>query len=114
MNWYPIKKSTSSKEMRDRVTIARERQKERYKSEKINTNSQLTSKLMKKYIKLDDQLKKIAEMSFKKYKFSARSFDKILKMSLTIADIDNSDKICAKHLMEAIRYRTIEGKYWNI
>ncbi|MDO4661972.1 MAG: YifB family Mg chelatase-like AAA ATPase [Tissierellia bacterium] len=108
------KKSTSSKEMRDRVTIARERQKERYKSEKINTNSQLTSKLMKKYIKLDDQLKKIAEMSFKKYKFSARSFDKILKMSLTIADIDNSDKICAKHLMEAIRYRTIEGKYWNI
>lgn len=108
------KKSTSSKEMRDRVTIARQRQKERYKNENINTNSQLTSKLMKKYIKLNDDLKKIAEMSFKKYKFSARSFDKILKMSLTIADIDNSDEICAKHLMEAIRYRTIEGKYWNM
>ncbi|MDO4594879.1 MAG: YifB family Mg chelatase-like AAA ATPase [Tissierellia bacterium] len=104
----------SSKEMRENVHIARLRQKERYKDEKINTNSQLTTRLMKKYIILDDNLEKIAAQAFKKYNFSARSFDKILKMSRTIADLDDSEKILPMHLMEAIRYRTVEEKYWSM
>ena len=68
---------------------------------------------MKKYIKLSPDVEKIAKMAFNKYNFSVRSFNKIIKMSRTIADLDQSKEIEQKHLLEAIRYRTLDGKYWG-
>lgn len=105
--------SKSSRELKEEVVKARKIQEERYKDENITTNSELTTKQMKKYIHLSAELEKIAKMAFDKYKFSVRSFNKVIKMARTIADLEGSYEIEAKHLLEAIRYRALDGKYWS-
>ncbi|WP_105300216.1 YifB family Mg chelatase-like AAA ATPase [Anaerococcus marasmi] len=106
-------KSKSSAELKSEVVRARLIQEERYKNEKISTNSELNTNQMKKYIKLSDEVEKIAKMAFNKYNFSVRSFNKIIKMSRTIADLEASAEIESKHLLEAIRYRSLDDKYWS-
>lgn len=107
-------KSKSSAQMKEEVERARAIQKERYKDERVKTNANLNSRLMKKYIKLDKETEKIASMAFDKYNFSVRSFNKILKLSRTIADLDGKENIESKHILEAVRYRALEEKYWSI
>lgn len=107
-------KTKSSKQMKEEVQRARKIQEERYKCEKVTTNGSLTTRLLKKYIKFDKELEKIGKMAFDKYKFSVRSYNKIMKMSRTIADLENSEKILPKHLLEAIRYRSLDDKYWSV
>ena len=51
--------------------------------------------------------------AFKKYRFSGRTYNKVLKVSRTIADLDGEDIILEKHILEAIRYRTLDNKYWG-
>ena len=104
----------TSEQIKKRVEAAREIQKQRFKNEKITTNSQMNTRQIRKYCKLNDELNSIIQLAFDKYKFSARSFDKILKISRTIADLDGKENIEAKHLMEAIRYRTVDQKYWGV
>ena len=106
-------KSKSSAELKSEVVRARLIQEERYKNEKISTNSELNTNQMKKYIKLSEDVEKIAKMAFNKYNFSVRSFNKIIKMSRTIADLEGSKEIESKHLLEAIRYRSLDDKYWS-
>ena len=106
-------KSKSSSELKEEVVRARLIQEERYKNEKISTNSELNTNQMKKYIKLSEDVEKIAKMAFNKYNFSVRSFNKIIKMSRTIADLEGSKEIESKHLLEAIRYRSLDDKYWS-
>ena len=106
-------KSKSSAELKAEVVRARLIQEERYKNEKISTNSELNTNQMKKYIKLSEDVEKIAKMAFNKYNFSVRSFNKIIKMSRTIADLEGSKEIESKHLLEAIRYRSLDDKYWS-
>lgn len=106
-------KSKSSAELKADVVRARLIQEERYRAEKISTNSELNTNQMKKYIKLSEDVEKIAKMAFNKYNFSVRSFNKIIKMSRTIADLEGSKEIEAKHLLEAIRYRYLDDKYWS-
>ena len=106
-------KSKSSAELKSEVVRARLIQEERYRNEKISTNSELNTNQMKKYIKLSEDVEKIAKMAFNKYNFSVRSFNKIIKMSRTIADLDGSKEIESKHLLEAIRYRSLDDKYWS-
>lgn len=103
----------TSETIRKRVEKAREIQLLRYKSEKIYNNASLSARQIKKYVILDEKLEKIIEFAFKKFKFSARSFNKILKLTRTIADLDGSEKIEEKHLLEAIRYRSLSNKYWS-
>lgn len=103
----------TSETIRKRVEKAREIQLLRYKSEKIYNNASLSAKQIKKYVILDEKLEKIIEFAFKKFKFSARSFNKILKLTRTIADLDGSEKIEERHLLEAIRYRSLSNKYWS-
>lgn len=106
-------KSKSSAELKREVVRARLIQEERYRTEKISTNSELNTNQMKKYIKLSEDVEKIAKMAFNKYNFSVRSFNKIIKMSRTIADLEGSKEIESKHLLEAIRYRSLDDKYWS-
>ncbi|WP_243342841.1 YifB family Mg chelatase-like AAA ATPase [Anaerococcus sp. AGMB09787] len=108
------KDSKSSATLKEEVTRACKIQEERYKDEKITRNGELTSKLMGKYIKLSDPVEKIGKLAFEKYKFSVRSYNKILKMARTIADLEASPDIKENHLLEAIRYRTLDDKYWNV
>ncbi len=105
--------SKSSTDLKKEVEEARAIQEERYKNENARTNSELSTNQMKRYIKLSADVEKIANLAFNKYNFSVRSFNKIVKMARTIADLDKSTEIEQKHLLEAIRYRTLEGKYWT-
>ena len=67
-----------------------------------------------KEIRIDKYLKEIGQKAFEKYNFSVRSYNKIIKMSRTIADLDASEKIETKHLLEAVRYRSLDDKYWSV
>ena len=103
----------SSHEMKERVNKARKLQQERYKNYGIYSNSELTPKLINKYCKIDSKTSKILEDAFNKLGFSARAYDRILKVARTIADLDEKQNIELKHVAEAIQYRNLDKKYWK-
>lgn len=95
----------SSADIRKRVIKARKIQAERYKNDGILTNSELTSKLIKKYCQIDEQSAALLKTAIVKYQLSGRRYDRILKLARTIADLDNSENIKQIHLMQALQYR---------
>lgn len=106
-------KIETSENIKKRVDKARKIQLERYKEEKILSNTELTPKLIEKYCKLDKQGKEILENAFNKLKLSARAYARILKVARTIADLEQSENIKINHIAEAIQYRSIDRKYWS-
>lgn len=98
-------KSPSSALIRKRVQNARNIQTKRFKREKIISNSEMNAKLIKKYCELDKESLEILKMAVNKLNLSARSYNKILKVSRTIADLDSSLKIKTSHIAEALQYR---------
>ncbi len=98
----------SSAEIRKRVINARKIQKERYKNTGILTNSQLTADMVKKYCQIDNASKEILKLAVAKYQLSGRRYDRVLKLSRTIADLDNSEIITIKHITQALQYRFSE------
>lgn len=103
----------TSEDIRRRVNRAREMQLERYKKENIYNNSQLSPKQIKKYCKLNKGAELIMKEAFNKYRFSARTYNKILKVSRTIADLNGEETILENHVLEAVRYRSLDKKYWG-
>ena len=98
----------SSVDIRKRVINARKIQKERYKEAGILTNSQLTADMVKKYCKIDESSKEVLKLAVTKYQLSGRRYDRVLKLSRTIADLDNSEIITTKHITQALQYRFSE------
>ncbi|WIF96197.1 YifB family Mg chelatase-like AAA ATPase [Caminicella sporogenes] len=107
-------KNQNSSEIKKKVDKARLIQLERYKNEKINYNSQLSPKLIKKYCHLKYKQNKLLETAFYKLKMSARSYNKIIKLSRTIADLNESEEIKTVHIAEAIQYRSLDKKFWEV
>lgn len=103
----------SSLDIRTRVLAARKIQLERYDKEGIYYNSQLTPKLIEKYCVLKSKEEELLKQAFIKYNLSARAYHRILKVSRTIADLEESEDISVKHISEAIYYRSIDKKYWG-
>lgn len=106
-------KADTSNIIRNRINIAKNTQLDRFKDDKIYSNSQIENRDMQKYCLLKDSSEKIMEMAFKKYKFSARTYNKIIKVARTIADLDKKENIEDNHILEAISYRTLNNKYWG-
>lgn len=106
-------KTETSREIRERVKRARDIQLDRFKKEKIFNNSQMQNKDIKKYCPLSSSSEKIMKNAFQKYKFSGRTYNKLLKVARSIADLDSKENIEDKHILEAIRYRTLDNKYWG-
>ncbi|RKD34422.1 YifB family Mg chelatase-like AAA ATPase [Thermohalobacter berrensis] len=106
-------KSESSKEIRKRVNRARKIQLERYSKEEKNiySNAQLGAKSINKYCKLDKECKELIKTAFDTLGLSARAYNKILKISRTIADLENSEQIKKHHLAEAIQFRSLDRKF---
>ncbi len=101
----------SSYEMRIEVENARKLQVERYKKDKILYNSQLRPVQIKKYCNLEFESTKLLESAFKKLSLSARAYNRIIKLSRTIADISCSKDIKQEHVAEAIQYRSLDKKF---
>ena len=99
--------------IRERVNKAREIQKERLKSVGILSNSQIPSHILSSVCELTEDAKNILQMAFDKMGLSARGYDKILKISRTIADLAGSEIIDKSHICEAIQYRSLDRKYWG-
>ena len=100
----------TSKSVKQRVTRAREIQNDRYKNEKINTNSELTSELIQRYCEIDNYSNSLLRQAYDKFNLSIRGYNKILKVARTIADLEETEKINVKHIAEAIQYRCQENE----
>ncbi len=106
-------KEETSAEIRTRVNKARQIQQKRYEGTGITCNARLTPKLAKIYCKMTDEAEKYLQMSFDKLGLSARAYDRILKVSRTIADLDANDIIEKRHIFTAISFRSLDRKYWG-
>ena len=103
----------SSETIRKRVIKARHIQEERYKNEEgVYCNAQMNSKLLRKHAQLNEECKKLIQFAMKRLNLSARAYDRILKVSRTIADLDNSKTIEVQHITEAINYRNLDKEGW--
>ncbi|MFC1848802.1 hypothetical protein ACFL27_01220 [candidate division CSSED10-310 bacterium] len=103
----------SSQSIRQRVNAARSHQVKRFKRRKLYCNAQMESKDLKKYCQLTSDSQKILESAIDKLSLSARAFDRILKVSRTIADLEDEPDISANHISEAIQYRTLDKEYFK-
>ncbi len=101
----------SSAEIKKRVNAARQVQLERFKGSNTFSNAKMSEKDFKKYCTIDDKCSELLETAFKKLNLSARAYNRILKVARTIADLDGKQNIEAKHLLEAIQYRSLDKKY---
>ena len=91
-----------------RVEKARDVQRERFKGEEVFYNASMNTKLIKKHCLLENEAKELLKMAMTELGFSARAYDKILRVSRTIADLADSEGILAKHISEAIQYRSLD------
>jgi magnesium chelatase family protein len=103
-----------SETIRERVISAREIQFKRFAElEHIYTNGDMGSKEIRKYCKLDSAGEELLKMAMTKLGLSARAYDRILKVSRTIADLENSENIKPQHISEAIQYRSLDRELWR-
>ncbi len=101
-----------SEEIRKRIVAARAIQQQRFKQSKIHCNAHMESRQINKYCKLDNACQSILEAAMERLGLSARAYDRIRKVSRTIADLENSDAIQAQHVSEAVQYRSLDRKFW--
>ncbi len=102
----------SSAEIKKRVDNARALQQNRFQGTKINSNADIPAEKIKEFVNLTEAAEKILEKTFEKLDLSARAYHRIMKVSRTIADIEGSERTEAEHLLECIRYRSLDRKYW--
>ena len=102
----------SSESIRHRVIAARNVQLRRFFDEHIYTNAQMGPRHLRKYCALTPECEKIMENAVTKLGFSARGYDRILKVARTIADLANDEDLAPKHLSEAVQYRTLDRNLW--
>ena len=103
-----------SAQIRDRVVAARDRQLDRFAAagERIYSNSQMNTRQIRTYCELSSDCERLLERAIVQQGLSARAHDRILKVARTIADLDPCEVIEAKHIAEAIQYRTLDRTYW--
>lgn len=109
-----VKPAESSEHIRNRVIAAREIQSERYKDkDDIHCNAQMSSKQIREHCEIDNAGKTLLKKAMEKLGLSARAYDRILKVSRTIADLEGTENIQSYHLAEAIQYRSLDRSGWG-
>ncbi len=103
----------SSVEIRKRVTAAREIQTQRFELfDNIHYNAQMSSKQIREYCPLDETSLQLLKTAMERLNLSARAFDRILKVSRTIADLEGVETVVSSHIAEAIQYRSLDRDGW--
>lgn len=108
------KKGEQSNEIRDRVLQARDIQSKRYKDSSIHYNAQMGPKEIEKFCELDETSKNLIKIAMEKLNLSARAYDRILKVSRTIADLELAENLSSSHISEAIQYRSLDREFWSV
>ncbi|MFV9482558.1 YifB family Mg chelatase-like AAA ATPase [Christiangramia sp. ASW11-125] len=107
------RKGESSKSIRERVSKARSIQSERFLDlENVHYNAQIGPRQIREHCQLDDASKTLLKTAMEKLNLSARAYDRILKVSRTIADLAGSSQIQGEHISEAIQYRSLDREGW--
>jgi magnesium chelatase family protein len=107
------RKGESSIDIRKRVTAARVLQTMRFEDSKtVHYNAQMNTKQIRKHCLLDDGSMRLLKTAMERLNLSARAYDRILKVSRTIADLEGSEDIQGAHISEAIQYRSLDREGW--
>jgi magnesium chelatase family protein len=105
--------SEKSEKIRERVIKAREIQNDRYSEQKgMHSNAMMGSKQLREICRIDESGQTLLKQAMEKLGLSARAYDRILKVSRTIADLEGSENIKSSHLAEAIQYRSLDREGW--
>jgi len=108
-----LEKGEPSSSIRDRVIRARQMQHQRYRNYPgTHCNANMKSKILHKMCRLEPEAEQILQTAMSDLNFSARAYDRILKVARTIADLDDAATIQAPHIAEAIQYRTLDRQLW--
>ena len=105
-------KTESSEAVRARVVNARERQIARFEGTSIHSNALMSAPMVKEYCKINPEGKALLKTAMDRLGLSSRAFDRILKVSRTIADLADKDDIMIEHIAEAIQYRSLDRDGW--
>lgn len=108
-----MKTSEASSDIKQRTVSARAIQLQRFKDTGIFANAQMNQKQLKNHCILTKDSQDLLKAAIEELKLSARAHDKILKVSRTIADIENQEKIEPNHIAEAIQYRSLDRSWWG-
>lgn len=96
-----------------RIVGARNRQLERFKGGNLFCNAQMGPSEIHRFCGLDESTRKLLENAIQKFGLSARAYDRILKVSRTVADLDGKKGVNADHVAEAIQYRSLDRNFWD-
>jgi len=108
-----VNQNEKSSTIKERVIRARNIQSKRYENyEGVHCNALLTSKMLSEFCTLDKVGQNLLKVAMEKLNLSARAYDRILKVSRTIADLNNSENILAEHIAEAIQFRSLDRENW--
>ena len=103
----------NSTAIRERVMRARERQQSRFKTDaKRNCNARMTPRHIKQHCALAEESQELIRVAMTELNLSARAYDRILKVSRTVADLAGAAEITSEHVSEAIQYRTFDRTLW--
>ena len=109
-----LEASENSETVRQRVISARKIQETRFADCKgVYANAQMTSKLIKQHVVLDEASNELIKTAMERLGLSARAYDRILKVSRTIADLEGEENVQPHHLSEAIHYRSLDRETWG-
>ena len=108
------KTGETSAQIRARVITARKIQQARFaRKPKITCNARIGPKELKEFCALDEATKEMLKMAMTELNFSARAYDRIVKVARTIADLAGSENISSEHISEAIQYRSLDRQLWG-
>jgi magnesium chelatase family protein len=104
----------SSAQIRDRVIASRRRQLARFKDRpRITCNARMGSRDLKQHCKLDAATLELLKFAVSDLNLSARAYDRVLKVARTIADLDGAQDLAAKHISEAVQFRSLDRQIWT-
>lgn len=106
-------KGESSAAMRARVNAARRIQKDRFSGMNVSSNADIPAGRLKELCPLTEAAARLMKQAFERMGLSARAWDRLMKVSRTIADMEGAEIIDAPHVAEAVQYRGLDRKYWN-
>ncbi len=104
--------SEPSSKIKERVDRAREIQQRRFENSRTTCNAKINAEQFAQYCVIDKEAEKTLKNAFNALGFTARAYDRVLKVARTIADLDGEEIIKSQHVLEAIQYRSLDRKYW--